>query len=414
MQGRNFDYGHQKSDSKEGQMARRALLTMAKDLYNLYMTLNDHDDLPEWCHYKLATSRKDLSDITDYLTSKVMKMCVDKKMSTEDLRLEIYNSMSNDVLEEGFKDFIGNIKDKFANKKKLKANVYDILDYDTFISKFGNSKIDARIGLLRSSIIKVIIDIGNLYEFIIKNKFNPEFDLEEDMFRKVAILDYFGLKDKYGTGENRQAISNIVKAVNRKLPSFSSPDIKSISDKSNLKYDIDFEELNRNLEFLNLDNKHDQKSIEGLLKTLDENKYENLILNFYTQLKINLKTLEKSYFYLKQAYISLKGFMKEDRNFESLNSPYAKELIKKVSSIVENDKFLIKNEVDKLDSALLKISDYLNINHAHLVNSARNNIKLGMNVNLKLYHFYKDIQNTVEKELLRLNIDISQYKEQYN
>jgi len=106
MQGRNFDYGHKKSDAKEGQMARRALLTMAKDLYNLYITLNDHDDLPEWCHYKLATSRKDLSDITDYLTSKVMKMCVDKKMSTEDLRLEIKNSMSENILEEGFFDFL--------------------------------------------------------------------------------------------------------------------------------------------------------------------------------------------------------------------------------------------------------------------------------------------------------------------
>ena len=104
MEGRNFDYGRQKSDSKEGQMARRALLTMAKDLYNLYVTLNDHDDLPEWCHYKLATSRKDLSDITDYLTSKVMKMCVDQKMSVEDLRLEINNSMTNEVLEEGFFD----------------------------------------------------------------------------------------------------------------------------------------------------------------------------------------------------------------------------------------------------------------------------------------------------------------------
>ena len=98
MQGRNFDYGHHMSDSKEGQMAKRALLTMAKDLYNLYMTLNDHDDLPEWCHYKLATSRKDLSDITDYLTSKVMKKCLDKEMGPEDLRLEIKKSMVDDLL----------------------------------------------------------------------------------------------------------------------------------------------------------------------------------------------------------------------------------------------------------------------------------------------------------------------------
>src|SRR6056300_546382 len=50
----NLDYGHHKSDAKEGQMAKRALLTMAKDMYNLYCTLNDGDDLPEWCHYKLA------------------------------------------------------------------------------------------------------------------------------------------------------------------------------------------------------------------------------------------------------------------------------------------------------------------------------------------------------------------------
>ena len=97
MQGRNFDYGHQKSDSKEGQMARRALLTMAKDLYNLYITLNDHDDLPEWCHYKLATSRKDLSDITDYLTSKVMKMCLDNETTIEDLRNDIHKSMDDNL-----------------------------------------------------------------------------------------------------------------------------------------------------------------------------------------------------------------------------------------------------------------------------------------------------------------------------
>ena len=56
--GRNLDYGHEKSDSHEGSTAKKALLTMAKDLYHLYVTLNDSDDLPEWCHYKLATSRK--------------------------------------------------------------------------------------------------------------------------------------------------------------------------------------------------------------------------------------------------------------------------------------------------------------------------------------------------------------------
>ena len=101
---RNFDYGSQPSDSKEGLMAKRSLLTMAKDLYNLYMTLEDTDDLPEWCHYKLATSRKDLSDITDYLTSKVMKHCLDREMSQEDLRLEIKKSMIDNTLSEGLFD----------------------------------------------------------------------------------------------------------------------------------------------------------------------------------------------------------------------------------------------------------------------------------------------------------------------
>ena len=94
MQGRNFDYGHQKSDSKEGQMASRALLTMAKDLYTLYCALNDGDDLPEWCHYKIATSRKDLGDVADYITSKITKLCIDKNMSQSELRLEIREKLS--------------------------------------------------------------------------------------------------------------------------------------------------------------------------------------------------------------------------------------------------------------------------------------------------------------------------------
>ena len=97
---RNFDHGSQPSDSKEGLMAKRALLTMAKHIYNLYMTLEDTDDIPEWCHYKLATSRKDLSDITDYLTSKVMKHCLDNNISQEDIRLEIKKSMLDNALNE--------------------------------------------------------------------------------------------------------------------------------------------------------------------------------------------------------------------------------------------------------------------------------------------------------------------------
>ena len=120
MQSRNLDYGRQMSDTNEGEMAKRALLTMAKDLYNLYVSLNDGDDLPEWCHYKLATSRKDLSDITDYLTSKVMKRCLDSNMTADVLRLEIKKSMSDSLLEEGFfSDTFKSIKNKLTNKKTL-------------------------------------------------------------------------------------------------------------------------------------------------------------------------------------------------------------------------------------------------------------------------------------------------------
>ena len=93
--GRNLDYGHDKSDSHEGRTAKKALLTMAKDLYHLYVTLNDSDDLPEWCHYKLATSRKDLGDVTDYITSKILKHCLDNKMDQKELQENIRLSMKS-------------------------------------------------------------------------------------------------------------------------------------------------------------------------------------------------------------------------------------------------------------------------------------------------------------------------------
>ena len=45
MSGRNLDYGKTKSDSLEGKMAKKTLLTMARDMYNLYTLLEDEDDL---------------------------------------------------------------------------------------------------------------------------------------------------------------------------------------------------------------------------------------------------------------------------------------------------------------------------------------------------------------------------------
>ena len=93
MEGRNLDYGHVKSDSGEGKMAKTTLLTMSRDLYNLYTLLNDQDDLPQWCHYKLAKSSADLSTVTDYLTSKITKLCLDKNIGQDQLKGCIKESM---------------------------------------------------------------------------------------------------------------------------------------------------------------------------------------------------------------------------------------------------------------------------------------------------------------------------------
>ena len=96
MNGRNLDYGHAKSDSGEGKMAKTTLLTMARDMYNLYMLLDDQDDLPQWCHYKLAKSSADLSTVTDYLTSKITKLCLDKNIDANKLKDFVKESMNNE------------------------------------------------------------------------------------------------------------------------------------------------------------------------------------------------------------------------------------------------------------------------------------------------------------------------------
>lgn len=93
MSGRNLDYGHTKSDSGEGKMAKTTLLTMGRDLYNLYMLLNDQDDIPQWCHYKLAKSSADLATVNDYLTSKITKICLDRNMKMVDIKNIVKKSM---------------------------------------------------------------------------------------------------------------------------------------------------------------------------------------------------------------------------------------------------------------------------------------------------------------------------------
>tara|TARA_B100000941_G_scaffold272980_1_gene232919 strand:- start:152 stop:418 length:267 start_codon:yes stop_codon:yes gene_type:complete len=68
--GRNFDYGHHKSDAKEGKMMKKSLLVMAKDLVELHNYLEDQDDLPSWCHSYISVARDRLGVVKDYLTTK--------------------------------------------------------------------------------------------------------------------------------------------------------------------------------------------------------------------------------------------------------------------------------------------------------------------------------------------------------
>jgi len=409
MQGRNFDYGHQKSDSKEGQMARRALLTMAKDLYNLYMTLNDHDDLPEWCHYKLATSRKDLSDITDYLTSKVMKMCVDKKMSTEDLRLEINNSMSESILEEGFFDFFK--RKKRSTKKKL--NIYDILNASKIQSEFDNNKHYVTEDLLRQPLIKLMINVGNLYDFIQGIKLNTAQDLQEDIPRVVILLKDLGLK--FDTKENRQASHNIIKVLDRKLPHLSSSEnIDFLTDPLNLKYDIDFDELNQNLSVLGVTKKYNENNIQSLLQKIDSQNHEAL-KEFYSQAIEKMETLKQSYQVFSMALGGIKGSFKEHKNIEAVSGEKSKVYFKEINKDIENiqSKEVIESS-KSLEKTIKKIAEDLDISYGHLINSLRNNFKLVIKVNVSLYNFYKEIVNNVQREMLRLNVDMTDRSQNIN
>jgi hypothetical protein len=98
--GINLDYGHDKSDSREGQMVRRAVLTMAKDLMSLYKSLSPEDDLPQWCHYKIANAKKDLGDVSDYISSKIADICLNSDITQSELRLEIREILEEKIINE--------------------------------------------------------------------------------------------------------------------------------------------------------------------------------------------------------------------------------------------------------------------------------------------------------------------------
>jgi hypothetical protein len=69
--GRMLDYGSSMSDSEEGQMIRSSLNSINRASAELYEALNDHDDIPQWCHYKVAQAEMMISKVRDYLVYKI-------------------------------------------------------------------------------------------------------------------------------------------------------------------------------------------------------------------------------------------------------------------------------------------------------------------------------------------------------
>tara|TARA_R100000008_G_scaffold34532_1_gene19547 strand:- start:2710 stop:3303 length:594 start_codon:yes stop_codon:yes gene_type:complete len=69
--GRMLDHGNVVSDAREGRMARGALRNIAVDSYRLHQLLNDEDDLPQWCEYKIAQAKMMMNSVREYLEYKL-------------------------------------------------------------------------------------------------------------------------------------------------------------------------------------------------------------------------------------------------------------------------------------------------------------------------------------------------------
>lgn len=72
-EGRMLDYGHVKSDSREGKMMRQALYEISEYSKGLHDLLTDEDDLPQWCHYKVAVARACVGKVAHYLKYKIKR-----------------------------------------------------------------------------------------------------------------------------------------------------------------------------------------------------------------------------------------------------------------------------------------------------------------------------------------------------
>jgi len=69
--GKMLDYGSVKSDSHEGRVIRQALYEIGEYSSALRDILGDNDDLPQWCHYKVAVARANIGKVKHYLEYKI-------------------------------------------------------------------------------------------------------------------------------------------------------------------------------------------------------------------------------------------------------------------------------------------------------------------------------------------------------
>lgn len=78
--GRMLDYGHEKSDSDEGKMAKSALGRLSRLAADLDHMLYREDDLPQWVHYKISTSADRIQSVHNYLSDKIARMDDDEDL----------------------------------------------------------------------------------------------------------------------------------------------------------------------------------------------------------------------------------------------------------------------------------------------------------------------------------------------
>jgi predicted transcriptional regulator len=98
-EGLNLDYGQVKSDSDEGKMFKSTLKRVIKNAQELEKAISNSDDLPQWCHYKLAYANENIRTIHDYLLQKIedynkQENDLDTETNMNDLKvvLDIWNN----------------------------------------------------------------------------------------------------------------------------------------------------------------------------------------------------------------------------------------------------------------------------------------------------------------------------------